>query len=82
MIKERYSLINQGEHIHNMIELKEITKEDFDDILNLKVAAHQISFVSTVADSLAQAWLYRDTAFPFAIYADGLPDWFCYVGVL
>lgn len=52
-----------------MIELKEITKGNFEEILSLKVAEHQKSFVSTVAYSLAQAWVYK-TAYPFAIYAD------------
>ena len=52
-----------------MIELKEITKGNFEEILSLKVAEHQKSFVSTVAYSLAQAWVYK-TAYPFAIYVD------------
>ena len=53
-----------------MVELREITRENLDAVLNLKVAEHQKSFVSTTADSLAQAYVYRDTAFPFAIYAE------------
>ena len=52
-----------------MVELKEITKDNFEEILSLKVAEHQKNFVSTVAYSLAQAWVYK-TAYPFAIYAD------------
>lgn len=53
-----------------MVELKEITKDNLDEVLSLSVAEHQKAFVSTPADSLAQAYVYRDTAFPFAIYAD------------
>lgn len=53
-----------------MIQLKEITKDNLDEVLALSVAEHQKTFVSTTADSLAQAYVYRDTAFPFAIYAD------------
>ena len=53
-----------------MVELREITRENLDAVLNLKVAEHQKSFVSTTADSFAQAYVYRDTAFPFAIYAE------------
>ena len=53
-----------------MIELKEITKDNLDDVLNLNVAEHQTSYVSSTAHSLAQAWAYKDSAFPFAIYAD------------
>ena len=52
-----------------MIELKEITTDNFEEILSLKVAEHQKSFVSTVAYSLAQAWVYK-YAYPFGIYAD------------
>ena len=52
-----------------MVKLKEITPDNFEEVLNLKVAEHQKSFVSTVAYSLAQAWVYK-TAYPFAIYAD------------
>lgn len=53
-----------------MVQLKKITKDNLDEVLPLSVAEHQKSFVSTVADSLAQAYVYRDTAFPFGIYAD------------
>lgn len=53
-----------------MVQLKKITKDNLDEVLALSVAEHQKSFVSTVADSLAQAYVYRDTAFPFGIYAD------------
>ena len=53
-----------------MIQLKEITKDNLDDVLSLRVAEHQKSYVSTTAASLAQAYVYKDTAFPFAIYAD------------
>jgi len=52
-----------------MIELKEITPDNFEDILKLKVAESQKEFVSSTAYSLAQAWAYRETAFPFAIYS-------------
>ena len=53
-----------------MVELKAITKDNFEDIISLKVSEHQQAFVSSTAHSLAQAYVYRDTAFPFAIYAD------------
>ena len=64
----------------SMVVLKKITKNNLDDVLNLKVAEHQKSFVSTTADSLAQAYVYRDTAFPFAIYADEKPVGFIMMG--
>lgn len=53
-----------------MVELKAITKDNFEDVISLKVSEHQQAFVSSTAHSLAQAYVYRDTAFPFAIYAD------------
>lgn len=64
----------------SMVVLKEITRENLDEVLALSVAEHQKSFVSTTADSLAQAYVYRDTAFPFAIYADEKPVGFIMMG--
>ena len=63
-----------------MVVLKKITRENLDEVLALSVAKHQKSFVSTTADSLAQAYVYRDTAFPFAIYADEKPVGFIMLG--
>ena len=63
-----------------MVQLKEITKDNLDEVLRLSVAEHQKSFVSTTAASLAQAYVYRDTAFPFAIYADEKPVGFIMLG--
>ncbi len=53
-----------------MVELREVTKDNFEDVINLNVSKHQKAFVSSTAHSLAQAYVYRDTAFPFAIYAN------------
>lgn len=53
-----------------MVELREITKDNFEAVLELKVSESQENFVSSTAYFLAQAWVYKDTAFPFAIYAD------------
>ena len=53
-----------------MVVLKEITKENLDEVLALSVADDQKSFVSTNAESLAQAYVYSDTAYPFAVYDD------------
>lgn len=63
-----------------MIELRSITAQNFYEILALKVAENQKAYVSTVAESLAQAWLYHDTAYPFAIYADHIPVGFVMLG--
>ena len=53
-----------------MVELRAITKDNLEDVIRLNVAEHQKTFVSSTAHSLAQAYVYRDTAFPFAIYTD------------
>ena len=52
-----------------MIQLKPITQENLEEVLALRVSDSQQGFVSTTAHSLAQAYAYRDTAFPFAVYA-------------
>ena len=53
-----------------MIHLEPVTRENLDAVLALHVHEDQRGFVSTTAESLAQAYVYRETAFPFAIYAD------------
>ena len=53
-----------------MVELREITKDNLEEVLDLSIYEHQESYVSSTAYSLAQAYAYRDTAFPFAVYAD------------
>ena len=51
-----------------MIQIKPITKDNLDKVLSLSVHDSQKGFVSTTAESLAQAYVYKDTAFPFAVY--------------
>lgn len=63
-----------------MIKLKEITAGNLEDVLKLKVSAHQEAYVSSTAHSLAQAYIYRETAFPFAIYADNMLVGFIMLG--
>mgnify|MGYP003296158768 CR=1 FL=1 len=53
-----------------MVELRTITKENLEEVLNLSVLEDQESFVSSTVYSLAEAYAYRETAFPFAIYAN------------
>lgn len=50
------------------ISIRLVTKDNLDEVLALKVEEDQRGFVSTTAESLAQAYVYGDTAFPFAIY--------------
>ena len=54
-----------------MIELRNITEDNFIDAFNLKLASGQEGFVSHPIRSLAQAYVYRDQCQPFGIYADG-----------
>ena len=63
-----------------MVELKEITKDNLEEVLKLKVAEDQENFVSSTVYSLAQAWAYRKTAFPFAIYVDNIIVGFIMLG--
>ena len=63
-----------------MITLREITENNLEQVLSLDVFEHQNDYVSTTAYSLAQAWLYHDTAFPFAIYTDDLLIGFVMLG--
>lgn len=63
-----------------MVELRMITPENYEDVLALRVSDAQKGFVPTVTESLAQAWVYRDTAYPFAVYASGEPVGFIMLG--
>ena len=53
-----------------MVSIRSITTENLEPVLNLSVLEEQCGFVSTTSESLAQAYVYQDTAFPFAIYDD------------
>lgn len=49
-----------------MVELREITSANLEDVLNLQIFEYQDKFVSSTAHALAQAYVYHETAFPFA----------------
>ena len=57
-----------------MIQFKEITEDNFTDIIKMQRPSGE-GFVASNVYSLAQAWLYRNNhdVFPFAIYNDELP---------
>jgi len=57
-----------------MVELRPVTEENFDTVINMKRPEGE-NFVYSNLLSLAQAWLYRaeDRVHPFAIYSDGVP---------
>jgi Acetyltransferases, including N-acetylases of ribosomal proteins len=63
-----------------MVELREITRDNFDDCISLKVSEKQKKFVAANTYSLAQAWAYYKTAFPFAIYNDNVLVGFIMLG--
>lgn len=63
-----------------MVVLRSITKDNLDEVLRLKVSKNQESFVSANSYSLSQAWVYKNTAFPFAIYADDVLVGFMMLG--
>ena len=53
-----------------MVTLREITRENLDDILYLQVTKEQEKFVASNAVSIAQAHFYPEVAWFRAIYAD------------
>ncbi len=53
-----------------MVELRNITEDNFIDAFNLKLAPGQDKFVSHPIRSLAQAYVYRNQCQPFGIYAE------------
>ena len=56
-----------------VVTLREITKENLDDILDLQVIKEQEKFVASNAVSLAQAHFYPEIAWFRAIYANETP---------
>lgn len=54
----------------NQIRLKEVTKENIEDILQLQVKESQKSFVATTSKSLAYAYVSRDAVSPYGIYEE------------
>ena len=63
-----------------MVKLREITNDNLEEVLKLRISKAQEEFVSSTAHSLAQAWVYKESAFPFAIYADDVLVGFIMLG--
>lgn len=63
-----------------MVELRKVTKENFEEVIRLNVNENQVSYVATNIYSLAQAGVYHETAYPFAIYADEILVGFVMMG--
>ena len=58
---------------NSIVILREVTKENLREILNLEVAPDQKKFVAPNAVSIAQAYFDREIAWFRAIYADETP---------
>ena len=63
-----------------MVELREITRDNYEECLCLSVAESQRNFVSSNVHSLAQAYVYYNTSYPFAIYANNMMIGFIMLG--
>jgi diamine N-acetyltransferase len=68
-VKYRYFILNGGV---KMITLREITSENYEECLALKVRDDQRDFVASNVKSLADAWVFYTVARPFAIYNDDI----------
>ena len=53
-----------------MIHLEPVTRDNIEELMGLAVRKDQETFVSSVAESLAQAYVYSDNAYPFGVYED------------
>ena len=56
------------------VHLVPITKDNIDEVLALRVREDQKNYVSSTAESLAQAYVYVENAFPFAVYDDEIEN--------
>ncbi len=63
-----------------MIALRKITRKNYEECFALRVADSQMNFVPSNVYSLAQAWVFQDTSFPFAIYDDNTMVGFIMLG--
>ena len=62
------------------VHLEPITKENIEEVLALHVRKDQRNYVSSTAESLAQAYVYSENAFPFAVYDDAVVVGFIMMG--
>ena len=62
--------------LNQEVSLREVTKETLRDITRLKVSPAQERFVATNAESIAEAYFSRDTAWFRAVYLGDTPAGF------
>ena len=65
-----------------MVTLQKITPANYAECLKLTVADAQKDFVANNTKSLAQAWVYYNEAYPFAVYAEDIMVGFIMMGYL
>ena len=53
-----------------MVSLKPITRENLEEVLALRVNEDQKKYVISNTESLSRAYVYSETAYPFAVYDD------------
>ena len=63
-----------------MVRLKPVTRENLEEVLALRVAEGQEKYVISNAESLSRAYVYSETAYPFAIYDDDIIVGFIMMG--
>ncbi len=63
-----------------MVSLKPVTRENLEEVLALRVAEGQEKYVISNAESLSRAYVYSETAYPFAIYDNDIIVGFIMMG--
>lgn len=63
-----------------MVRLKPVTRENLEEVLALRVGEGQEKYVISNAESLSRAYVYSETAYPFAIYDDDIIVGFIMMG--
>jgi diamine N-acetyltransferase len=63
-----------------MVSIKPVTRENLEEVLALRVAEGQEKYVISNAESLSRAYVYSETAYPFAIYDDDIIVGFIMMG--
>jgi len=53
-----------------MVSIRSVTRENLEEVLSLKVKEDQEKYVIPNAESLSRAYVYSETAYPFAVYND------------
>lgn len=53
-----------------MVSIRPVTRENLEEVLALRVGEGQEKYVISNAESLSRAYVYSETAYPFAVYDD------------